>query len=162
MKSLLSEEKKHLSELMMRAGCGISPVRRTDDPMFLLASPLPLRESPERYAAFCTLAEKEGWKMEERNGWVLLNKDYTMPAVREIHPTGECASLCSLLIRHPSNQKSPALVNEILKAADENEQALEKTCESLHRLLADSLRKNEPIPDLYGVLNDSIWRYETC
>ena len=161
MSSFLSEERTKIALLMEKIGCA-APIRRASHPMYLLATPLLQRENEAKARLFMKAAEAEGWTCAQENGWILLYRAPEEPEIREIHPSGECACLCSLLRRHASRDKAPEIVNMILKAADENAAALERTCEQLHGRFAALLREGRPIPDVYCYLNDSIWRFEKC
>ena len=163
MKSFLSEQRETLSQLMKEAGCrGHISLRRAGREEYLLASPVPLKESRPTTDRFIRLAQRENWETAEENGWILLAKELASPETRMIHPEGECAAVCSLLMRHPSGEKSRVMVYSLLKAADESAIMLELHCSSLHQNLSGLLREGRALPDLYGFLNDAIWRYEQC
>lgn len=163
MQSFLSELKERLSELMKDAGCRPQmTIRRAGREEYLLAAPVFLRESRQTAEALIQRVQQDGWEVAEENGWLLLSKELTPPQSRMIHPAGECACVCSLLKRHPSNEKNRVMTYGLLKAADENAMTLEIYCEKLHRDLAAMLREEKALPDLYGFLNDAVWRFEQC
>ncbi len=163
MNSFLDEQREGLASLLAEAGCdSVVPVRRAVNENYLLALPLPMRQTPEVCSRFRRMAELKGWRITEQNNWILLGREFPSPAARDIHPEGECAAVCSLLLRHPSGEKSVTLTNLLLKAADENMDALETACAKIHSVLSSLLREGKELPDLYGFLNDAIWRYEVC
>lgn len=163
MKSFLSELRCSLVLMLEETGCqGPVPIRRAASDEYLLSLPLVMRESRETCVRFQKMAETNGWYTTEWNGWILLAKEFQPPMEREIHPEGECAAVCSILLRHPSTERSAVYTNRILKAADENLQALESTCGKMHSEFSAMLREGKALPDLYGFLNDAIWRYEVC
>ena len=146
MQSFLSELKERLSELMKDAGCRPQmTIRRAGREEYLLAAPVFLRESRQTAEALIQQVQQDGWEVAEENGWLLLSKELTPPQSRMIHPAGECACVCSLLKRHPSNEKNRVMTYGLLKAADENAMTLEIYCEKLHRDLAAMLREEKAL-----------------
>lgn len=125
-------------------------LRRSDDAQALLATDLPLVASAEALADFRQRAEENGWRVWEKNGWLLL--DHALPAPEDVPDasgaTGEVAACLSLLCRHADGQAPEAtLLRALAKAEEQGNMAVERFCRMLHQQLAARLREHQPLWD---------------
>lgn len=122
-------------------------LRRTDVPDALLATDLPLAADAEAVASFSALMTAQGWRVIQRENWLLLDTDVSAPET--IIPKtlrGESGCCISLLLRHPSGDAPAGTIRALVKAAEAGKQPFERLCRQLHAELAAALRRHEPLP----------------
>lgn len=127
-------------------------LRRSLREDYLYATDLPQTADREAAEAFRRQAESDGWRTEEDGGWILLDRvPEKPPAGGFTGPYGPEAGCCaSLLERHPERKKQSSLRERrmLLKAGEKGPEAFERCCTTLHRELAEKLRKGTALPDL--------------
>ncbi len=122
-------------------------LRRADAADALFATDLPLVAEVDAIQGFIADIDKRGWRVSERNGWLLL--DAAVPAPEYVVPTapaGECGCCISLLLRHKDDAPAEDYIRAVVKAADAGRQPFERLCEQLHGEFAEQLRQHQPLP----------------
>lgn len=122
-------------------------LRRSDDPDALLATDLPLVAQAGDAAAFAAAMEQAGWRVWEKNGWLLL--DHAVPAPVWRWPgeyPGEWGC-CLWLLRQHGNETAPAeMIRALVKAAEQGRDKVERLCAQWHGLFAEMLRNRRELP----------------
>lgn len=144
-----------LTQLLRETPCERpAALRRSLETEWLYATDLPAATDAAGLRTFRTEAEKRGWQLEERRGWLLIRPVVPcMPGNGYAGPFGPEARCClSLLRRHPNPERTgeaaePAALR-LIKAGEEGPAAYEETCGALHREWAERLRTGKRIPAL--------------
>ena len=143
--------KEILGLLEGTAGSRPAALRRSRREDFLYATDLPATASPEAVNDFRRKAENMGWRTEEADGWIQLDRiPAEMPAAVFPGTSGPEARCCAgILRRHPGKRRNGDREKRmLLKAGEEGPEAYERACGILHREWAAALRKGESLPDL--------------
>jgi len=132
------------------AGVSVSrkpALRRSDEPDALLATDLPRVADKEAVAAFAAAMEKDGWRVWEKSGWLLLDHDVPAPAWRwpDEYP-GEWGCCMWLLKQHPGGDAPAEMIRALVKAAEQGNDKVERLCAQWHGLFAEMLRRRQPLP----------------
>ena len=122
-------------------------LRRADAADALFATDLPLIAEADGVRTFIADMEERGWRVSERNGWLLLDAavpvpEYTVPTA----PAEECGCCISLLLRHMEDAPAADHIRAVVKAADAGKQPFERLCGQLHGTFAAQLRQHQPLP----------------
>ena len=118
---------------------------------FLYATDLPKAASEEAVACFRRKAEEAGWRTEETDSWIQLDRipEAVPSGLLPENPGMEAVSCLSLLERHPDIRRNCSREKRmLLKAADKSPEEYERICGLLHREWAAALREKEKLPDL--------------
>lgn len=122
-------------------------LRRSDDPDALLATDLLLAADDGDVEQFKSRLVETGWRVWEKDGWLLLDADVPIPAYGvPSEASGETGCCISVLLRHPEGDADPRTVRAIVKAAESGRPALDKLCGALHAEWAASLREHRRLP----------------
>lgn len=150
MNNLRQEITSLLSETDSRRPAALRRSFRED---FLYATDLPKAATAEAVTEFRRKAESTGWRTEEAEGWIQLDRiPEEMPGDIFSGPYGPEARCCAgILRRHPEKRRNGDREKRmLLKAGEEGPEAYERICGILHREWAAALRKGESLPDLTG------------
>lgn len=122
-------------------------LRRSDDPGALLATDLPCVAGKEAVAVFVAAMEQAGWRVWERNGWLLLDHAVPAPAWRwpDEYP-GEWGCCMWLLKQHPGDDAPEDMIRSLVKAEEQGSDKVERLCARWHALFAGKLRNQQPLP----------------
>lgn len=144
----MQTERNEIIQLLEKIATTRRPcLRRSNERDALLATDLPLVTDAEGVCLFRTMAEKCGWTVNDRNGWILLDRVPGKMTVVSSHGP-EALACASLLERHPCGEPDDELWRELVKACEEGKNAEEQAFAHLHALLAEKLRMHVSLPDL--------------
>ena len=146
---MLTSLRAELNALLLQAAPRRRPaVRRASQENWLFATDVPLLVHEGELARLLQSLESGGWHGELRDGWLYLAHALPKPVHRPLHePEGACGCVLSVLRRHPESSAVPdELLYGLAKAAEQGTAKLEKYCETLHRQLAQQLRRRNPLP----------------
>ncbi len=102
--------------------------------------------APQRDAVRQNL-EAAGWITHlAANGWLLLDRPVEPPVPRGGVLRGEAACCASILQRHPGEGVDEEAVRCLARAQEMGRDKVEQACRTLHRALAEKLRRHETIP----------------
>lgn len=122
-------------------------LRRTDNPDALLACDLPGVAAPEEVQAFTADMENAGWRIQQEDGWLLMDHDVPEPAWAwpDAYP-GEWGCCLWLLRRYPGKDAPAEKVRALVKAAEMGPGRVEWLCARWHGEFAALLREHQPLP----------------
>lgn len=119
-------------------------LRRSEDPEALLATDLPLAAHAAAVEAFVRQMSNHGWRIREKQNWLLLDVDVPVPRFSPVQAKGELGCCISLLTRHGGSGAPKETIRAIVKAVEAG--TLERLCLRLHREWAELLRLHQPLP----------------
>ena len=144
---MLTRARAEIAELLKGLPVSRPPaVRRAIPDDWMLACDLPQCAEAETMDRFVRCAEDNGWRIERRDGWILLDKteildlcagDHTGSPLRD---SGEMGCVLSLLERHPVFREDPSILRILAKASELSPVAAEPECRKLHQEMAVRLR----------------------
>ena len=168
-----------LEEISVRRAAALRRSRESDA---LYATDLPAVTTGDGKQAFCRKAMEAGWTVREEKGWMLLDRPIAEPPAGWFSGTfGAEARCCASLIyrqlmreeKGESGGNGPAgdvrqmkaaedgqrAARQLIKAAEEGGEALERVCLTLHRDWAGRLRRGERLPEIScGFFGEDVFR----
>ena len=144
---MLTRARAEIAELLKGLPVSRPPaVRRAIPDDWMLACDLPQCAEAEAVGRFVRCAEESGWRVDRRDGWILLDKTEVLDAYAGDHTgsplraSGEMGCVLSLLERHPEFREDPSILRMLAKASELSPVAAEPEYRKLHEALAIRLR----------------------
>ena len=125
-------------------------LRRGLDDRWLYATDLPQVAGERETKLFLQEIHRKGWRSEEENGWLKLDRIPRMPpkGMDNGTPGAEAACCASLLKRHRDRLDPTDCMTErmLIKAAEKGTASFELACGQIHAEWAARLRRGERLP----------------